>query len=163
MPNGQSPVVTTRDQVSFAPNGSIVIGQPTHSGASRVALNDPGRKSKSSRSKFKAPKFVPGAHAIAANSSFLQSDCACGLSRYGVILRPISTTTTKVAKGEHRYMGELFQGIETPKDAVAVRTVKPGRSKRDEDSDEDSSTNSAWRKRRQNYCRESRFSGSAES
>jgi hypothetical protein len=54
--DGQSqPVVTSRDQVSFATNGSITVGRPSHSGASRVALKYPRTESRSSRSKFKAP------------------------------------------------------------------------------------------------------------
>jgi hypothetical protein len=51
--------------------------------------------------------------------------CACGLSRYGVSVRPTPKMNTKAAKAEHQCMRALFEGVGVPdydlNDAINVR------------------------------------------
>ena len=108
--NGGYSMIGTRDQLSQAPDGSLVVNAKGYRGTSRVALQE-SRK-------------YPTAHPIAAGSESLEPDCACGLSRYGVSLRPISVMTTKGSKTKHQCMGELFEGVGIPMDAVKVTTER---------------------------------------
>ncbi|KAF2828064.1 hypothetical protein CC86DRAFT_405083 [Ophiobolus disseminans] len=85
--NGGQSMVGTADQLSKAPDGSLVVNSKGHRGASRVALQ--------------AMKTLPVAHPIVDSNEFPEPECACGLSRYGVSLRPISTLITKGTKTQH--------------------------------------------------------------
>ncbi|KAH6866328.1 hypothetical protein BKA58DRAFT_319902 [Alternaria rosae] len=127
MGNGMSQPVSINHaqmfQLRAAPNGGFVLGGRAPSQASRIEMLPP-RQSEHAR-----------AIASAEDAPEL---CACGLSRYGVSIRPIPKMNTKAAKLEHQCMGALFVGIDVPDrdlgDAIKVRRFKiPGSQRRTEE------------------------------
>jgi len=125
----KAPIAISRAQMGqlrTAPNGHFVSPGGPPSRSSRVQMLPPRQS-----------KRVRGVRAIATTED-APGLCACGLSRYGVSVRPIPTMNTKAAKVEHQCMGALFEGIDVPDrdlgDAIKVRRVKiPGSQRETEE------------------------------
>jgi hypothetical protein len=111
------PVSMSREQASQlrnAPDGDWVVPGRAPRGASRV--------------KMLPPRARKGVHTIVTTDEVPEPDCACGLHRYGVRVRPVLTMTTKTAEVEHQCMGNLFEGVDVsiaqPEEAIRFREVK---------------------------------------
>ncbi|KAI4640812.1 hypothetical protein J4E93_008405 [Alternaria ventricosa] len=113
--NMKAPVVINSMQMSqlrAGPDGGLVVGGRAPSQASRIEMLPP-RQSEHARA--------------IASAEDVPELCACGLSRYGVSVRPILKMDTKAGKLQHQCMGALFEGIDVPNrdlgDAIKVRRV----------------------------------------